>query len=53
MTGEKRERICGRRKGRERKKHMSKTVRILRNGRKIKKPNKEDVDKYSFIKILN
>jgi hypothetical protein len=39
--------------GRERGKHMSKTVRILRNGRKINNPNKEDVDKYNFIKVLN
>lgn len=39
--------------GRERRKHMSKTVRILRNGRKINNANKEDVDKYNFIKILN
>jgi hypothetical protein len=39
--------------GRERRKHMSKTVRILRNERKIKKPNKRNVDKYNFIKILN
>lgn len=39
--------------GRERRKHMSKAVRILWNWRKINNPNKEDVDKYNFIKILN
>jgi len=39
--------------GKERRKHISKTVRIPRNGRKIKKLNQEDVDKYNFIKILN
>ena len=31
---------------------MSKTVRMLRNGRKINNPNKEDVDKHNLIKIL-
>ena len=39
----------GKEVGRERRKHVSKAVRILRNGREINNPNKEDVDKYNFI----
>jgi hypothetical protein len=39
--------------GRERRKHMSKTVRILKNGRKIINQNKEDIDQSNFTKILN
>lgn len=39
--------------GRERRKHMSKTVRILKNGRKIINQNKEDIDQTNFTKILN
>jgi hypothetical protein len=39
--------------GRETRKYMSETVRILKNGRKINTQNKEDVHKYKFIKISN
>jgi hypothetical protein len=38
--------------GRERRKHISKAVRILRNGRKINNPNKEHVDKYRMCHSL-
>lgn len=37
--------------GRETRKYMSKTVRILKNERKINNQNREDVHKYKFIKI--
>jgi hypothetical protein len=39
--------------GRERRKHMRKRVRILKNGRKIINQNTEDVDQSNFNKILN
>jgi hypothetical protein len=42
----------GEKGGGTRRKHMSKTVKMLRNGRKINNPCKEDVDKHNLIKIL-